>query len=77
MPNDIRSRQAGGTYFFTARTARAVLLHQFDARRCTKRQSRMRYPVEIEEIVVRFKRLKINRNNTETFCVFLGAASAR
>ena len=77
MPNDIRSRRAGGTFFFTARTARTVLLRKIDALCCAVRRLRMRFPFEIEEIVVRFKRLKINRNNTETFCVFLGAASAR
>lgn len=55
MPNYIRSRHAGGTYFFTARTARRgsdVLLRRIETLRDVMRQTRTRHPFEIDEIVV-------------------------
>lgn len=50
-----RSRHAGGTYFFTARTARRgtdLLLREVEVLRRAMRQTRARYPFEIDEIVV-------------------------
>lgn len=55
MPSYIRSRHAGGTYFFTARTAQRgsdLLLREIVLLRQCVRQTRDRYPFRIDEIVV-------------------------
>jgi len=55
MPRYIRSRRLGGTFFFTARTARKgtdLLLRDIDLLRRVMRQTRARHPFEIDEIVV-------------------------
>lgn len=55
MPRYIRTRRPGGTYFFTARTARRgsdILVQEIDALRNAVRLTRARYPFEIDEIVV-------------------------
>lgn len=55
MASYIRSRRPGGTYFFTARTARRgsdLLLREVDLLRRVVRQTRDRFPFEIDEIVV-------------------------
>ena len=55
MPRYRRTRRPGGTYFFTARTARRgddILVREIEALRTAMRQTRARHPFEIDEIVV-------------------------
>ena len=55
MPRYIRSNRSGHTFFFTVRAARRgsdVLVREIDALRTAMRQTRARYPFEIEDIVV-------------------------
>ena len=55
MANYTRSRRPGGTYFFTARTAQRgshLLVDEVAVLRHVMRQTRARFPFEIDEIVV-------------------------